>query len=255
VPDITALIQSSAAHAWLYLPLALVLGALHALEPGHAKSMMAAYIVAIRGTVPQAALLGLSATVGHTFIVWGLAIAGLMLGEKYIVEAAEPWLTLLSGILIVLLAARMLWTVRRGHHGHDHHDDHDHGHNHGHSHERSHAPAVRAVTIPQIVWFGFTGGLMPCPSAVAVLLVCLQLKAFALGVAMVAAFSLGLAATLITIGVSVAWGASKISKRWAGFDRWAQRLPYLSAGFVMLLGLVLTAIGANATGLFARKPK
>jgi nickel/cobalt exporter len=253
MPDITALIQSSAAHAWLYLPLAFVLGALHALEPGHAKSMMAAYIVAIRGSVQQAALLGLSATVGHTFIVWGLAIAGLMLGEKYIVEQAEPWLTLVSGILIVLLAARMIWTVRRGHHGHDHH--HHHGHDHDHSHEHGHAPTTRAVTTPQIVWFGFTGGLMPCPSAVAVLLVCLQLKAFALGVAMVAAFSLGLAATLITIGASVAWGAGKVSKRWSGFDRWAERLPYLSAGFVMVLGLVLTAIGANATGLFARKPK
>ena len=267
MPDITALIQTSAAHAWLYLPLAFVLGALHALEPGHAKSMMAAYIVAIRGRVPQAALLGLSATVGHTFIVWGLAIAGLMLGEKYIVEAAEPWLTLLSGILIVLLAARMLWTVHRGKHGHEHHHGHDHDHNHdhdhGHSHDHGHgheqgyghAASARTVTTPQIVWFGFTGGLMPCPSAVAVLLVCLQLKAFALGVAMVAAFSLGLAATLIAIGVSVAWGAGKISQRWGGFDRWAERLPYLSAGFVMVLGLVLTAIGANAIGLFARKPK
>src|SRR4051812_34247664 len=97
MPDITSLIQSSAAHAWLYLPLAVLLGALHALEPGHAKSMMAAYIVAVRGTIPQAALLGLSAAVGHTIIVWGLAIGGLLLGEKYIVEQAEPWLTLLSG--------------------------------------------------------------------------------------------------------------------------------------------------------------
>src|SRR4051812_21211381 len=104
MPDITSLIQSSTAHAWLYLPLAIVLGALHALEPGHAKSLMAAYIVAIRGNAAQAATLGLSAAAGHTIVVWALAIAGLALGEKYIVERAEPWLTLLSGILIVLLA-------------------------------------------------------------------------------------------------------------------------------------------------------
>src|SRR5947207_13409749 len=104
MPDLSHIIQSSAAHAWLYLPLAAVLGALHALEPGHAKSLMAAYIVAIRGSAAQAATLGLSAAAGHTIAVWALAILGLVLGEKYIVEAAEPWLTLLSGILIALLA-------------------------------------------------------------------------------------------------------------------------------------------------------
>src|SRR5947209_507149 len=165
MPDITALIQSSAAHAWLYLPLAALIGALHALEPGHAKSMMAAYIVAVRGTVPQAAMLGLSAAVGHTIIVWGLAIGGLLLGEKYIVEQAEPWLALLSGILIVLLALRMFWMLRRQHrHGHDHHH-HAHEKHHGHDHQHD-SKRTGAVTTGQIFWFGFTGGLMPCPSAV-----------------------------------------------------------------------------------------
>src|SRR5947209_11495964 len=236
MPDITTIIQSSAAHAWLYLPVAVLIGALHALEPGHAKSMMAAYIVAVRGTVPQAAMLGLSAAVGHTIIVWGLAIGGLLLGEKYIVEQAEPWLALLSGILIVLLALRMFWMLRRQHrHRHDqHHHAHDKHHSHDHQHD---SQRTGAVTTGQIVWFGFTGGLMPCPSAVAVLLICLQLKAFALGVAMVAAFSVGLAATLVAIGVSVAWGSGTIAKRWSGFDRWAARLPYVSAAVVMLMGL------------------
>ena len=240
MPDITSLIQSSAAHAWLYLPLAVILGALHALEPGHAKSMMAAYIVAIRGTAPQAAALGLSAAVGHTIVVWGLAVAGLLLGEKYIVEQAEPWLTLLSGILIVLLAMRMLWMLRGRHH--HHHHDHDHRHPHDHHH----APKVSgSVTTGQIVWFGFTGGLLPCPSAVAVLLVCLHIKAFALGVAMVAAFSVGLAMTLVGIGVSVAWGAGHAARHWPAFDRWAARLPYLSAAVVMGMGLILSAIGLH----------
>lgn len=252
MPDITALIQSSAAHAWLYLPLAVVLGALHALEPGHAKSLMAAYIVAIRGSAVQAATLGLSAAAGHTIVVWALAIAGLVLGEKYIVEAAEPWLTLLSGVLIVLLAIRMLWLLRR--HSHHHAHGHSHDHAHGHSHDHDHARAGH-VTTGQIVWFGFTGGLMPCPSAIAVLLVCLQMKAFALGVAMVAAFSVGLAATLVAIGVSVAWGSGKLIERWAGFERFAAKLPYISAGFVLVLGLIVSAAGLNATGLLARKPK
>src|ERR1041384_779068 len=138
--DITSLIQSSAAHAWLYLPLAAVLGALHALEPGHAKSLMAAYIVAIRGNAAQASLLGLAAATGHTIVVWMLAIAGLLLGEKYIVEQAEPWLTLLSGILIVLLALRMFWALRHRA-SHDHAHGHAHVHAHGHAHDHPHPPA------------------------------------------------------------------------------------------------------------------
>src|SRR3954466_15435210 len=98
MPDLAHIVQSSAAHAWPYLPLAAVLGALHALEPGHAKSLMAAYIVAIRGTPSQAVTLAISAAVGHTIVVWILAIAALAFGERYIVEQAEPWLTFLSGV-------------------------------------------------------------------------------------------------------------------------------------------------------------
>src|SRR5262249_7784332 len=163
-------------------------------------------------------------TVGHTIVVWGLAIAALALGERYIVDQAEPWLTALSGILIVLLALRMFW-VLRGHHHHDH-NHHHHGHEHGHEHH-SHThqpPTVQGhVTTGQIVWFGFTGGLMPCPSAIAVLLICIQLKAFALGVAMVAAFSLGIGLTLIAVGLAVVWGAGKFTKTWPGFEQSAQK--------------------------------
>jgi nickel/cobalt transporter (NicO) family protein len=253
MPDLTQIVQSASAHAWLYLPLAILLGALHALEPGHAKSLMAAYVVAIRGTAGQAVTLAISAAVGHTIIVWALAIAALACGERYVVDQAEPWLTFLSGVLIVLLALRMFWALR--HRGHDHNHGHEHHHHHKHEHGHDHAPPSTpdGVTTGQIVWFGFTGGLLPCPAAIAVLLVCIQIKAFALGVAMVAAFSIGLALTLIVIGVSVAWGTRKVAGSWSGFDRWAARLPYLSAGIVMVMGLALSAAGLNGiTG--TRKP-
>ena len=153
-----------------------------------------------------------------------------------------------------LLAITMLWMLRG--HVHRHHHDHAHDHHqdpHGHSHA---PPEVQGpVSTGQVVWFGFTGGLMPCPSAIAVLLVCVQIKAFALGVAMVGAFSVGVGATLVAVGLAVVWGSGRLSKSWPGFERIAQRLPYLSASIVLLMGLVLTAVGLNGAGVLGgRKP-
>jgi nickel/cobalt exporter len=205
---------------------------------------MAAYIVAIRGSASQAVTLAVSAAVGHTIIVWTLAIAALAFGERYIVGRAEPWLALLSGVLIVLLAARIFWALRRR--GNGHHHQHAHRHDHDHPHP-DHSPVhSNNATTGQIIWFGFTGGLLPCPAAIAVLLVCIQMKAFALGIAMVAAFSIGLAATLIVIGVSVAWGTSRLAASWSGMDQWAGRLPYISAAVVMVMGVAMTTAGLNS---------
>jgi nickel/cobalt exporter len=251
MPDLSHIIQTGAAHGWFYLPVTVVLGALHALEPGHAKSLMAAYIVAIRGISGKAALLGLSAAAGHTIVVWILAIAAHLFGQNLIVEQAEPWLTLLSGILVVLLAARMFLRLRNGHH---HHGDRDH-HHHDHGHSHHYAQSKIGASAGDIIWFGLTGGLLPCPAAIAVLLVCIQLKQFTLGIAMVAAFSVGLAATLVLIGVAASWASRKASTTWPWLDRIAQRLPYLSAGVVMILGLVMSAFGFHAAWLAThRKP-
>jgi nickel/cobalt exporter len=149
---------------------------------------------------------------------------------------------------------------RREHHEYEHHD-HEHGHHDDHRDERklSHAQehereiaqrfAGRTVGNGAIAWFGLTAGLMPCPSAVAVLLICLQTRAFSLGFGMVAGFSLGLAITLISVGVLAAWGARKASEGWSGFSGWAERLPYLSAALVGLIGVVVTIRGLLATGL------
>jgi nickel/cobalt transporter (NicO) family protein len=255
LPDISAIIQSGTINPWFYLPVAVLLGALHALEPGHSKSVMAAFIVAIRGTSGQAVLLGVSAAFGHSVTVWGLAAVGLWLGDALIVERAEPWLILISGLMIVFLALRLLWVVtgsssrHHGHHGH--HDDHADAHGHSHMSEEDIRDKYkgRQVSSGEIVWFGFTGGLLPCPAAIAVLLVSLHLKQFVLGAAMVMAFSLGLAITLVSIGVAAAWGTRRAAQSWPGFERFAGRAPFMSGMIVLAVGAALTFQGIRALGV------
>src|SRR6478735_1890377 len=99
--DFSVLIQQGAGNAWLFIPSAILLGVLHGLEPGHSKTMMAAFIVAVHGTVRQAILLGLSATLSHTAVVWLVALAGLYFGNHWNTETTEPWLQLVSAILMV----------------------------------------------------------------------------------------------------------------------------------------------------------
>lgn len=226
---------------WLFIPSAIVLGALHGLEPGHSKTMMAAFIIAVRGTVAQAVLLGIAATLSHTAIVWAIAMAGLTYGQSWASEASEPYLKIVSGLMIMGVA---LWIMRRTlaeRRAHAH--DHEHGHEHGHTHACSHADDVRKVaasghvTNGQIFMFGLTGGLLPCPAAITVLLICLQLKKITLGAGLVLGFSIGLAITLVASGVAAAWGLRHASKRWSGFDAVAARAPYVSSVLIIALGL------------------
>ena len=143
---LTDIFQQGAAAAWLYLPTAVFLGALHGLEPGHSKTMMAAFIIAVRGTVMQAVLLGLCATLSHTLIVWVVALAGMYFWQGVDTENFEPYLQVASAALIIGIALWMLWRTRREQraahddHGHTHqrdeHDAHTHGHGHDHAHDR-----------------------------------------------------------------------------------------------------------------------
>jgi nickel/cobalt exporter len=278
MPDLAALLQQDASNAWLFIPTAILLGALHGLEPGHSKTMMAAFIVAVRGTVGQAVLLGLSATASHTLVVWAVALGGLYFGRNFS-AADEPYFQLASGLAIMAVAGWMLWrltatTAKAGRdhhdHGHDHHHDHDHphDHDHGHSHagallaledgaagdahQQAHAAEIerrfagRHVTTGQIVMFGITGGLIPCPAAITVLLLCLQLKQVAAGATLVLCFSIGLALTMVAAGVVAAMGARHASRRWAGFDTFLRRAPYASGLLILGLGgyLAIRASGA-----------
>lgn len=372
--DISEALQQGAANTWLFVPTAIVLGALHGLEPGHSKTMMAAFIIAIRGTIIQAILLGLSAAISHSLIIWALAAAALRYGSKWSAESTEPYFQIASGLMIGGLAAWMFWRVRRDqrlatehakehekegpHHGQlvdtghglveieifetgvpprfrlhfldggrqprpmpdaatvrlqtrrddgatqefqfqrqtatagaylestteipephqftvlltlAHADDahryeavfsEDEHHHHHHAdlsnltagefadaHEREHAADIakrftnRTVTTPQIVWFGVTGGLMPCPAAFTVLLVCLQLKRFTLGFALVGAFSFGLALTMVASGVLAAWGVRHAEKRFRHFGEFARRAPYVSAALLTVLAAFFVVQG------------
>ncbi|WP_058542814.1 nickel/cobalt efflux transporter [Pseudomonas fluorescens] len=272
MPNFAELLQQGGTHAWLYFPSAILLGALHGLEPGHSKTMMAAFIVAIRGSVKQAVLLGLAATLSHTAVVWLVAIGGMYLGQGLDAETSEPYFQLASAALIIAIALWMLWRTWRGeqmfrfaqshehhHHDHDHdHHHHHHEHDHGHpepkglvlslegyqdAHEQAHANDIRKrfthreVSTGQIIMFGLTGGLIPCPAAITVLLLCLQVKEVALGGLLVLCFSIGLAMTLVTVGAAAAIGARQASNRWPWLGTVARRAPYLSSVLIIGVGL------------------
>ncbi len=352
------LITQGTTNAWFFIPTAVLLGILHGLEPGHSKTMMAAFIIAIRGTIAQAILLGLSAAISHSFIIWLLAAAALHFGSRWDVETTEPYFQFASGLIIVGLAVWMFWRTRRDQHDAARHDHHHHHHGdgsgphggqivsthlgeleiciheegvpprfrvygpligsgvpsivitrpddtnetyaftrsgeyweatselpephaftgqisiapdksrcafafeeHDHldvsdgsfqdAHEREHAADIarrfrnRHVTTGQIVLFGLTGGLLPCPAAITVLLVCLQLKQFVLGFTLVACFSLGLALTMVTVGAAAAWGVQHASKRFSWFSSFAARAPYFSSAILLILGLFIAWLGAK----------
>ncbi len=350
MPDFFHALQSGSTNLWLFIPSAILLGALHGLEPGHSKTMMAAFIIAIRGTIAQAILLGLSAALSHSFLIAVLALAALRLGSQWNAENIEPYLQIGTAVCVLGLALWMFLRTRRelreAHQHHHHHHGHDetflldtghgkielsifeegvppvfrlrapagetlpaadivtvetvrpdgvsqtfsfrskdgvlescetipephefgavltlagkegrhsarveireHHHEHGHdetaefqdAHELEHAGDIRerfggrAVTTSQIVLFGITGGLMPCPAAFSVLLVCLQLKRIALGFTMVASFSFGLAVTMVTTGVLAAWSVQHATRRFKGFGEVMRRAPYVSCVLLVVL--------------------
>ncbi|WMC10673.1 nickel/cobalt efflux protein RcnA [Oceanimonas pelagia] len=354
--DFAALLQQG--NGWFFIPSAILLGALHGLEPGHSKTMMAAFIVAVKGTVRQAVMLGLAATLSHTAIVWLIAVGGMYVSRKFTAEAAEPWMQLVSGVIILSTGIWMFWRTRRdeqrwqraqshaqdgktqvvdtghghvalsiadgegdqrfqlktlsgkplsadhvhlrlapagasspevyhfiekegylesascvekaehlaltlsiGHHHHTHDFDvHFHPHAHGReggqeyqdAHERAHALEIqqrfanREVSNRQILLFGLTGGLIPCPAAVTVLLICIQLKALTLGATLVVSFSIGLALILVAAGVVAALGVQKASNKWSGLNELARKAPYLSGLLIGAVGLYMGTHGYMA---------
>ena len=211
------------------LALALFWGAAHALGPGHGKSIVAAYLIGQRGTVRHAAYLGGIVTVTHTAGVFALGAVTLLLSELIVPEDLYPWLNLVAGVLVVASGAAVLRARiahRRAHAGGHAHHHHDHDH-----HDLS-ARSLLAV--------GVSGGLLPCPSALVVLLAAISLHRTAFGLALVVAFSVGLAISITAIGL-VAVLARGVFRRKSFEGPLVRALPAVSAVAILAAGLVMTA--------------
>jgi nickel/cobalt transporter (NicO) family protein len=225
---------------WLYFPSALALGALHALEPGHAKTLTAAYLIGIKGTKRDALLLGLSVAFTHSLVVVGISIAALWIGRETFTQDVSHWLQLGSGVVVIILGSWMLTKRVRQHH---HRHDHDHDHMTDDEHARAHAATLpeyakngERPTLGQIVAFGAAGGMIPCPASITVMLLALSIGKFSSGLFAVAGFSLGLAITLVGIGLLVVAGLSRLSHMTGRVHWLTVQAPILSAFVVILSG-------------------
>ncbi len=360
------LLQQGGTTSLLFIPTAIVLGALHGLEPGHSKTLMAAFIIAVRGTIGQAVLLGVAATISHTAVVWAVVLGGMYFFASLDAEATEPYFQVASAVLIIGIALWMMhrtWreqqevkaakavaekaaqerpSMRQVDTGHGQvglelkrdggtgaarfhlstlsgepwaaqdvtiattaqdgrrklyrmaaagghlesvdavpephlftatitfdHDDHEHEYEVSFNgeqpdpltdalsepmdaHSRSHAIEIRkrfanrSVTTGQIVLFGLTGGLIPCPAAITVLLLCLQVKQLVLGSVLVLSFSVGLALTMVGAGVAASLSVKHLSRHFGGFGNLAARAPYFSSTLILLMGVYLGYAGLQA---------
>ncbi len=260
------------------LLVALLFGAVHALSPGHGKTMVAAYLVGSRGTPRHAVLLGLVVTITHTIGVFALGF-GLLFASRYILpERLFPVLSALSGMLIFGVGLWLFMSRWQGlsqghspshlhdedghshehgaethsHEGHSHDEPHSHDAGHSHSHgigmhshggrAHSHAVPEGPLTMRTLVALGISGGIVPCPEALVVLLAAIKLHRIGYGMVLITAFSVGLAAALIAIGMLVVSARQRLSR----FDKLGEGspvvrfLPLGSAALITLIGAVLT---------------
>jgi nickel/cobalt exporter len=245
-------------------------GALHALSPGHGKTMVAAYLAGTRGTPRHAVALGLIVTVTHTIGVFALGFVTLSLQQFILPEDIYPWLTLISGLLVVAIGANVLRSRVRwgraqragvaaaadadfGDHDHGHSHDHDHshdlGHDHDHSHDHSdghshggghhHHHMPDELSLRAVLSMGASAGLIPCPSALVVLLAAVSQNELSLGLLLIVAFSVGLAGTLTALGLGVVY-AKRLMPQLQFGGKVVAALPALSAVVIVVAGLALT---------------
>lgn len=225
------------------LAVAFVLGAIHALSPGHGKTIVAAYLVGTRGTPKHAIFLGAMVTFTHTISVFALGFATLFLSRYVLPEKIFPVLGVISGLMIVWVGAILFF--KRLHVARHHHGDHHHGHHHHHGHDHHHVPEGD-VTLGSLIALGASGGLVPCPSALVLLLSSIAIGRVALGLTLLVAFSAGLAVVLMGIGLVVLYAKHLLpDKAKAARSPWMRYLPVASAGVITGAGVVMTVLAVR----------
>ena len=231
-------------------------GGAHALSPGHGKTVVAAYLVGSRGTAKHAIFLGATVTITHTIGVFALGLVTLFASQYILPEKLYPWLSLSSGILVVGIGLYLLMQrlgIRRGRnhvHSHSHGDSaREHVHAHG-GKAHSHLPPGSdggPVTWRSLLALGVSGGLLPCPSALVVLLGAISLHRVGFGLLLIVAFSLGLAGVLTGIGLLLVH-ARRYFDRFRSDGSLMRLLPAASAGFIAIAGLMITAQALSQMG-------
>jgi ABC-type nickel/cobalt efflux system permease component RcnA len=232
---------------WLFsLLAAFVLGSVHAMSPGHGKTVVAAYLVGSRGTAKHAFLLGAVVTLTHTAGVFLLGLVALFASKYILPEQLYPWLGFASGMTIVGIGVWQFVKRYRRLRNHSHADDRDHAHNHGHDHHHGHddhhhhghSHHIDKITLGNLIALGVSGGLVPCPSALVVLLGAITLNRIGFGLILIVAFSLGLASVLIGIGLLMLYARRFVERfHWEG--GLIRRLPLFSSLVITVLGFVI----------------
>ncbi|MFN8440439.1 MAG: hypothetical protein U0175_06720 [Caldilineaceae bacterium] len=248
------LIKTSALTPWTIL-LALLAafgwGAAHAMSPGHGKTIVGAYLVGARGTIRHALFLGLTTTITHTAGVFALGFVTLFLANFVLPETLYPWLGVLSGLTIITLGLSLSWSRLKSGlgikamsaHDHTHGADensalyHDHGDGYYHSHVVPNTG--NGVSWRSLLALGVSGGLIPCPSALVLMLGAISLERVGFGLVLIFVFSLGLATVLSGIGILLV-KARSFFDRLPVDGRVARLLPVASALFITLLGIGIT---------------
>ncbi len=227
------------------------LGALHALSPGHGKTIVGAYLVGSKGTPKHALFLGLVVTITHTLGVFALGLITLFASNYILPDRLMPFLSFVSGLLVFFIGISLFkerlfsalgWKAAS--HGHSH--SHDNGENHSHdrlthSHGGSthtHMPP-KDISLKSLLGLGISGGLLPCPSALVLMLSAISLGRVGYGLVLTLVFSLGLAATLTTVGlvflfVGKAFGNSSLSQ-----NRIFKAMPAISSLVIACVGAVI----------------
>ena len=221
------------------------LGIMHAVEPGHGKTVVAAYLVGTKGRNVDALTLGLVVTFTHTFSIIILAVIALYTSKFYSEEVIHSYLGIVSSLIILGLGLWMLktrWAVLRGTskpHDHNHffhsHDNgdhtHDHTDHHHHADESNKAPELRSLIL-----LGISGGIIPCPAGIAILLAAVSTGNTGKGIGLVLVFSIGLAIALVGIGLIII-NSVKIGQKFLNTKKFAPMAAFLSAVIITLVGI------------------